>query len=141
MRVYRGIITSLKPNEVFVFGSNTEGRHSLGSALIAREKFGAIYGQAEGLQGQSYAIITKDLRKKPYNVPSRSKEQIMYQIDKLYDFARNNPDKDFLVAYNGKGLNLNMYSAKEMAEMFYREDIPSNMIFEEEFYKLLEVNG
>ena len=30
-----------------------------GAALTARNKFGAIYGQSEGLQGQSYAIITK----------------------------------------------------------------------------------
>jgi hypothetical protein len=56
-------IKDLKENEIFVFGSNRQGRHGKGSALTARNKFGAIYGQSEGLQGQSYAIITKELRK------------------------------------------------------------------------------
>ena len=42
-------------NTVFVFGSNPEGRHGAGAAKIAKEKFGAIYGQGEGLQGSSYA--------------------------------------------------------------------------------------
>ena len=43
-------ITSLKPNEIFVFGSNTEGRHGSGTAKIAMDKFGAKYGQAEGFR-------------------------------------------------------------------------------------------
>lgn len=51
-------ISELKKNEVFVFGSNPSGFHVGGSAKIAKNKFGAIYGQAEGLQGQSYAIPT-----------------------------------------------------------------------------------
>ena len=46
---------------IFVFGSNTEGRHGAGAALYARQHHGAIYGQARGLQGNSYAIVTKDL--------------------------------------------------------------------------------
>ena len=51
-------ITSLKPNEIFVFGSNLLGHHMGGAARIALEKFGAIYGQGVGLQGNSYAIPT-----------------------------------------------------------------------------------
>jgi len=45
---------------IFVFGSNRAGRHGNGAALAARRQHGAIYGQGEGLQGQSYAIPTKD---------------------------------------------------------------------------------
>ena len=48
-------------NTIFVFGSNPEGRHGSGSAKIALLHFGAIYGQGEGLQGNSYALPTKDL--------------------------------------------------------------------------------
>lgn len=44
---------------VFTFGSNLEGRHGKGSALEARQKWGAIYGQGEGRQGNSYGIPTK----------------------------------------------------------------------------------
>ena len=51
-------IDSLEPNEVFVFGSNLEGIHGGGAALTAWLKFGAIWGQGAGLQGQSYGIPT-----------------------------------------------------------------------------------
>lgn len=49
-------IETLKPGEVFVFGSNPAGHHSGGAARLAFERFGAVWGQAQGLQGQSYAI-------------------------------------------------------------------------------------
>lgn len=135
-KTYSGKITTLEPNQIFVFGSNTQGRHGKGAALIARNNFGAIYGQAEGIQGQSYAIITKDLTKATH--PSRTPEQIKEQIHKLYEYARQNPDKEFLVAYSGTGANLNAYSNQEMANMFSSEQIPSNIVFEEEFNKLVQ---
>lgn len=135
MNIYEGIIDKLKDNQIFVFGSNTQGRHGKGAALTARYKFGAIYGQAEGLQGQSYAIITKDLTK--YKHPSRSKEQIIKQIDKLYKFARLNPDKEFLIVYSANSINLSGYTPEEMANMFSMSNIPENIIFEKEFNKLL----
>lgn len=50
------MITELRDNEVFVFGSNLAGMHAGGAARFAYNKFGAIWGQGEGLQGQSYAI-------------------------------------------------------------------------------------
>lgn len=51
-------ITSLGPDEVFVFGSNLEGMHCGGAALTALRHFGAKMGQGVGMQGQSYAIPT-----------------------------------------------------------------------------------
>ena len=122
-KTYKDFITQLKDNQIFVFGSNTQGRHGKGAALLARNKFGAIYGQAEGPQGQSYAIITKDLKK---------------SVHSLYEYARNKPDKEFLVAYSGTGTNLNAYSNKEMAGMFSSEVIPNNIIFEDKFNSLLD---
>lgn len=50
------IITSLKSDEVLVFGSKPNGHHKGGAAKIAKEKFGAIEGVGEGHRGQSYAI-------------------------------------------------------------------------------------
>lgn len=138
MKTYIGKIKSLKSNEIFCFGSNTEGRHGKGSALLARIKFGAIYGQSEGLQGQSYAIITKDLKKKIH--PSRTIEQIIEQIKKLYEFANNNKHLNFLIAYSGDGVNLNAYTPEEMANMFRSQSIPSNIVFEKEFSKLVYPN-
>ena len=52
-------IDRLQPGQVFVFGSNALGYHTGGASGTARKKFGAVWGQAEGLQGQSYAIPVK----------------------------------------------------------------------------------
>ena len=136
-RTYSGMITNLQPNQIFVFGSNTQGRHGAGAARVARDNFGAIYGQAEGIQGQSYAIITKDLTKDDKVNPSRTKEQITEQIHKLYEYARQNPDKEFLVAYSASGRNLNHYSNQDMANMFASEIIPNNIVFEKDFNDLI----
>lgn len=136
MKTYKGMITELQPNQIFVFGSNTEGRHGKGAALFAREKCGAIYGQAKGLQGRSYAIVTKDLTK-DNNKPSISKSVIKIQIKNLYDIALRLPDTEFLIAYSGTGKNLNNYSNEEMADMFNFPVIPHNIVFEEEFAKLI----
>ena len=54
------VVPSLQPDEIFVFGSNTAGVHGGGAAKTALAKFGAIYGQGCGRQGQSYAIPTKN---------------------------------------------------------------------------------
>lgn len=140
MKTYQDKIKILNSNQIFVFGSNTQGRHGKGAALYALKYFGAKYGQAEGLQGQSYAIITKDLtvpKNKQYR--SRTKEQIKEQISKLYKFAKENPDKEFLVVYSGTGQNLNGYYPHEMAQMFALEQIPENIVFEEHFARLVQI--
>jgi len=147
MKTYKYPITKLKPNQIFVFGSNTQGKHRSGAARFAIEDAGAIYGQAAGLQGNSFAIITKDLTKKIH--PSVSKDKIIWQIQTLYLFAQTvyGKTKEWLVAYNGDGVYLSGFTPKEMATMFSlaathivtRENkgIPDNIIFEEEFAKLL----
>lgn len=56
------MITELKENEIFVFGSNLAGAHSGGAARVAYNKFGAVWGQGVGLQGQSYGIPTMHLQ-------------------------------------------------------------------------------
>ena len=50
-------ITKLQPDEIFVFGSNLAGMHGGGAARLAYQRFGAVWGQGVGLQGQSYAIL------------------------------------------------------------------------------------
>jgi hypothetical protein len=133
-KTYSGFIEELAPNQIFVFGSNTQGRHGAGAAACAARYFGAIYGQAKGRQGQSYAIITKDLTQKIH--PSISILDIAKQIEELYNYARQNPELEFLVAYSGDGVNLNGYSSAEMARMF-SGDIPDNVIFEQKFSKMV----
>ena len=58
MRISSNNIIKLQPNEIFVFGSNLAGMHGGGAARLAYQKFGAVWGQGVGLQGQSYAIPT-----------------------------------------------------------------------------------
>lgn len=61
--------------------------------------------------------------------------QITENIKKLYDTARQNPDKQFKVAYrNTDTASLNGYTGLEMIEMFKDAGpIPSNIIFSKEW--------
>lgn len=136
-----------EPNTIFVFGSNPEGRHGAGAAKVAREQFGAIYGQGEGLQGNAYALPTKDLRiKENKGYRSISKEQIIENIKKLYKCANEHPDLDFKIAYrNVFEKSLNGYTGVEMMKMFdeagktkeFEEygDIPKNIWFSREWWE------
>lgn len=132
---YEGNITP-DANTIFVFGSNPEGRHGAGAAKVARNQFGAIYGQGEGLQGNAYALPTKDLRvKENRGLRSISEVQIIQNIKKLYEVAKQNPDKQFKVAYrNTDQASLNGYTGLEMIDMFIKAgSIPSNIVFSKEW--------
>lgn len=123
-------ITSLKPNQVFVFGSNTEGRHGLGAAKLAKDKFGAKYGQSKGIQGQSYGVITKDLSGKDVSL-----ENIADEIYDLNNFAKSNPSKEFLVTKLGTGLaGHNVESIKDIwRELQSNEGVSGNIVLPKEF--------
>jgi hypothetical protein len=137
-KTYEGMVEApLKPNQVFVFGANTEGRHGAGAAKFALNHCGAKYGNPSGPQGQSYAIITKDLTKKVH--PSISEEEIISQIKILYSYAAAFPEKEFLVAYSAGGTNLNAYSTQQMVDMFGKHFTPpANIVFEKEFFELMK---
>jgi hypothetical protein len=84
---------------IFVFGSNLAGRHGKGAALWARQHRGAIYGQGIGLQGNSYAIPSKDsqLRTLPLGV-------IEQHVSAFLAFARSRPELTFQLTPIGCGL-------------------------------------
>ena len=105
-------IHSLEPHQIFVFGSNIQGRHGAGAALQAM-KFGAIYGQARGRQGQTYAIPTKDLEIGRRSIPLK---KIHQEIHQFIDYATTYPEWEFLVTAIGCGLA--GYRAEEMVEPF-----------------------
>ena len=87
-------ITSLAPNEIFVFGSNLSGMHGGGAAWVAYRKFGAIMGQGVGLQGQSYGIPTMQ----------GGVETIRPYVDEFIEFAKSHPELTFLVTRIGCGI-------------------------------------
>ena len=126
-----------EPDVVFVFGSNPEGRHGAGAAKVARLRFGAVYGQGEGLQGNAYAIPTKDLRVR-VNAGYRSigPVAITASIRRMYECARAHPDRRFMVAYrNTYDRSLNGYTGIEMIRMFLDAGpVPENVWFSEEWH-------
>lgn len=87
-------ITELKENEIFVFGSNLKGMHGGGAARLAYDKFGAIWGQGVGLQGQSYGIPTMH----------GGVEDIKPYVDEFIEFAKSHPELTFLVTRIGCGI-------------------------------------
>ena len=104
-RVAPDNIKSLESNEVFVFGSNAGGYHGGGAAAFAMHRFGAIWGQGEGLQGQSYAIPTME-----------GIESMRAAIDRFTQFADQHPELRFLVTRVGCGIA--GYSVREVAPLF-----------------------
>ena len=104
-RVAPDNIKSLEANEIFVFGSNAGGYHGGGAAAFAMHRFGAIWGQGEGLQGQSYAIPTME-----------GKESMRAAIDRFTQFADQHPELRFLVTRVGCGIA--GYSVREVAPLF-----------------------
>lgn len=99
-------ISSLAEDEIFVFGSNLDGHHYGGAARIAEEKFGAIFGQGIGLQGQSYAIPTMQ----------GGVETIAPYVDEFIEFAKSNPDQFFYVTRIGCGIA--GFTDEEIAPLF-----------------------
>ena len=87
-------IRELKENEIFVFGSNLEGMHGGGAARLAYNKFGAIWGQGVGLQGQSYGIPTMH----------GGVDAIKPYVDEFIEFAKSHPELTFLVTRIGCGI-------------------------------------
>lgn len=104
-------ITELRDNEVFVFGSNTAGRHGKGAAKTAM-KWGAKYGIGEGLQGNTYALPTVNA-----SITNKlSLEKIKKCVDNFIECAKQNPDKIFLVTEVGCGLA--GWTVKDIAPLF-----------------------
>lgn len=138
MKTHNGDLNSLPANGILVFGSNTQGRHGKGTALLAKQRYGAIQGQPIGLQGKSYGVVTKDLTKKIH--PSMPTKYILLQIKKLYEFAKAHPNLDFYVPYRADTQNLNNYTPHQMAAMFSDPSvgpIPTNIVFEHGFSALI----
>ena len=119
-------ITELKPNEIFVFGSNLDGEHLGGAAYIAHERFGAVWGQGVGLQGQSYAIPTMQ----------GGVETIRPYVYQFIDYAWNHPDYTFLVTPIGCGIA--GFSPEQIAPLFSDALDVENIILPEDFVKIID---
>lgn len=113
---------------VFVFGSNLAGRHGKGAAAEAVRNWGAVYGQARGRQGNSYAIPTKDDRFRVLYP-----EAIAHAVAEFITYARENPQDSFIVTAIGCGLA--GYSPAQIAPMF--KGAPENVFLSEKLVAAL----
>lgn len=114
-------ITFLKDNDIFVFGSNLAGAHGGGAARLAYQRFGAVWGQGVGLQGQSYAIPTMQ----------GGVETIKPYVDEFIGFARQHPEFRFLVTRIGCGIA--GFEPEEIAPLFAEAIDLENVILPEDF--------
>lgn len=120
-------ITELKPNEIFVFGSNIGGFHGGGAARIANMKFGAEWGVGEGITGQCYALPTME-------------GGIDYIAGKVQNFlvcAKAHPELKFLVTKIACGIA--GFRIEEIAPLFADAIRMENVILPREF--VLEIEG
>lgn len=154
-RVYKGSLNrkNIPDNGIFVFGSNevcingNPKKGTGGAALVAHIEFDVglneFMGNCLSKSGKAYGLVTVKAPK-----VFISENDIKNNIKKLYEFANNNPDKLFFIAYDGKDPNavsLNGKSRKTLANLFYQAGmnsgvilmIPENIIFEENFSKLI----
>lgn len=119
---------------VFVFGSNLSGIHGKGAAEYAYAHKGAVWGQGEGYQGNSYAIPTKSHasaltgRFKTLSLP-----EINEHVESFLQFARDRSDLLFQLTPIGCGLG--RYTFEAIAPMF--ADAPSNVIIPWQFQQVL----
>ena len=118
-------ISELKPNEIFVFGSNLAGSHGGGAARLAYDRFGAIWGQGVGLQGQSYGIPTMH----------GGVEVIKPYVDEFIEFAKQHPEYQFLVTKIGCGIA--GFAIEEMAPLFQQAIDVENIILPKDFVEVI----
>lgn len=99
-------IRILAENEIFVFGSNLQGMHGGGAARAAMDRFGAIWGQGVGMQGQCYAIPTMH----------GGVDAIRPYVDEFIEYAMQHPELTFLVTRIGCGIA--GFRDEQMAPLF-----------------------
>lgn len=124
-------ITYLLANEIFVFGSNESGMH-YGGAAKAAMKWGAVLGEAEGIQGRTYAIPTvkeKIAGKLPV-------EKIRKYVDNFISFAKKHPNMVFLTTEIGCGLA--GWRVEDIAPLFKDAMNVDNIFLPARFWEFLD---
>jgi hypothetical protein len=158
---YGELVDKLEPNQVFVFGSNPQGFHGGGAAGYA--SFG-VYGNhwrelnydnkpngwkgkwnvkgvgegfQEGTEGKSYALPTV---KFAGGKQSLTMDQIIANNKKMYTFASNHPELEFLVAGSSAGGKSPLcgYSHEQLAYMYGAAGpIPENVVFSTSYSQMI----
>ena len=123
-RITPSQVNVLADGEIFVFGSNFQGRHMGGAARVAQEKFGAVWGIGEGLQGRTYAIPTME-----------GLENLAPAVQRFTSFARQHKELKFFVTAIGCGIA--GYQAEEIAPLFLDAAYLANVCLPLSFWKVI----
>ena len=115
-------IDALEKDEVFVFGSNKAGHHMGGAAHAAVKHFGAVWGQGDGLQGQSYAISSME-----------GLVEMAKNINRFIEFARKHQELRFLVTPIGCGIA--GYKPEQVAPLFRKAILVPNISLPKSFWE------
>ena len=118
-------ISTLSDGDIFVFGSNASGMHMGGAARFAMDRFGAVWGNGEGLQGSSYAIPTME-----------GLESLNAAVQRFISFARQHGELKFLVTPIGCGIA--GYTAEEIAPFFRDAAGLQNVYLPQSFWDVLK---
>lgn len=106
------LVSELRSDDVFVFGSNAGGLHGGGAARIAHERFGAVWGEGHGHHGQTYAIDTMS-----------GLETLAREAEDFVAYASAHPELRFLLTPVGCGIA--GYTPEQVAPLF--AGIPVNV--------------
>lgn len=157
MRAYSNSIKELRANEVFVFGTNSQGFHSDSDAGYA--SFGVYgnvwqsqgYGEAnigslqkwtvkgklglqEGLVGKSYAL--------PTTIRPGEKRSLPPDFKPLFDCCNTYPDWKFYLAYKDSKNNPDGWSTFELTQFMKSAGlIPKNLIVHSSLLKYFRPNA
>lgn len=134
MRITPQNIESINKDEIFVFGSNLSGMHGAGAAKAALN-FGAVYGKAAGLQGNTYAIPTVGVfARNPLHISVVKK-----MVEEFTIVALEHPYLTFFVTEIGCGLA--GFKVEDIAPMFKDCKFLPNVYLPESFWNYPELSG
>ncbi len=123
-RITPSQINVLADGEIFVFGSNFQGAHMGGAARVAKEKFGAVWGIGEGLQGKSYAIPTME-----------GLDNLAPAVQRFASFAHQHKELKFFVTAIGCGIA--GYQPEQIAPLFLDAAYLRNVYLPLSFWKVI----
>lgn len=100
-------------HEVYVFGSNLQGVHGAGAALVARRYYQAKMGVGVGMTGRAYAIPTRSYKEGV--VTSLELRDVIPYIHEFVQFTQNKHMKFYVTKV---GLGYAGFTLEEIAPHF-----------------------
>lgn len=114
-------IFNLRPNQIFVFGTDRRGSQRYGAAGLAAKRFGAQIGVVEGKTGMCYALPTRGFTEK----------DLENSVERFKQYVKANTQFTYLVTAVGCGHA--GFNVVNVANMFKELIDYSNVMLPEQF--------